>query len=113
LPGSFDPLSILYALRLLDLKGKQEVTKPVSDGLHCAVARAKVLGEQKVRGPSGTYNTYIVQPLLAEFSAVFKNISAAKVKIWISADARRLPVKIVCESPVGSLMAELTAVESI
>jgi hypothetical protein len=112
LPGSFDPLSILYALRLLDLKGKKEVAKPVSDGLHCAVARAKVLGEQKVRVPSGTYNTYIVQPLLAEFSAVFKNISAAKVKLWISADARRLPVKIVCESPVGSLMAELTAVES-
>ncbi|MBN2108477.1 MAG: DUF3108 domain-containing protein [Deltaproteobacteria bacterium] len=112
LPGAFDPLSVLYALRLLDLKGKREVAKPVSDGLHCAVARAKVLGEQKVRAPSGTYDTYLLQPQLAEFSAVFKNISAAMVKIWISADARRLPVRITCEFPVGSLMAELTAVES-
>jgi hypothetical protein len=112
LPGAFDPLSVLYALRLFDLKEKSEIAKPVSDGLHCAVARAKVLGKQKVRVPSGAYDTYLIQPLLAEFSAGFKNISAALVKIWISADARRLPVRIVCEFPVGSLMAELTAVES-
>ncbi len=112
LPGAFDPLSVLYALRLLDLKGKSEVVKPVSDGLHCAVARAKVLGKQKVRVESGVYDAWVVQPLPAEFSNIFKNISAATVKLWISADARRLPVKIICEFPVGSLMAELKAIES-
>jgi hypothetical protein len=112
LPGAFDPLSVVYALRLLDLQGKKEASKPVSDGLHCAVARAKVLGKQKVRVESGMYDTFVVQPLLAQFSDIFKSISTATVKLWISADARRLPVKIACEFPVGSLTAELNAVGS-
>jgi hypothetical protein len=112
MPGAFDPLSVLYALRLLDLKSMREITKPVSDGLRCAVARAKVLGKQKVRVESGEYDTYLVEPLTAEFSDMFKNISGANVKLWISADARRLPVRIVCEFPVGSVMAELKAIES-
>ena len=52
-PGAFDPLSVLYALRLLDLKGIKEISKPVSDGLACVVVRATVLGKQKVRVESG------------------------------------------------------------
>ena len=106
-PGAFDPLSVLYAFRLLDLKGLRQISKPVSDGLHCAVVRAKVLGKQRVRVEGGEYDTYLVEPLLSEFSDIFKNISGATVKLWISADARRLPVRIVCEFPVGSIMAEL------
>ena len=112
LPGAFDALSFLYALRLLDLKGMRVISKPVSDGLHCAVARAKVLGKQKVRVESGEYDTYLVAPQLAEFSDIFKNVSGATVKLWISSDARRLPVRIVCEFPVGSFMADLKAIES-
>ena len=111
-PGAFDPLSVLYALRLLDLKGMRKISKPVSNGLHCVVAGAKVLGKQKVRVESGEYDTYVVEPLLAEFSDIFKNISGATVKLWISADARRLPVRIVCEFPVGRFMAELKALET-
>ncbi len=106
-PGAFDPLSVLYAFRLLDLKGLRQISKPVSDGLHCAVVRAKVLGKQRVRVEGGEYDTYLVEPLLSEFSDIFKNISGATVKLWISADDRRLPVRIVCEFPVGSIMAEL------
>lgn len=111
IPGAFDPLSVLYALRLFDLKGKGEISKPVSDGLHCVVARAKVLGKQKVQVESGEYDTYLVKPLLAEIFDIFQNISSANVKLWISADSRRVPVKLICEFPVVSIMAELRAIE--
>jgi len=106
-PGAFDMLSVLYALRLLDLKGIQEISKPVSDGLACVVVRAKVLGKQKVRVESGEYDAYVVEPQLAGFSTLLDTLSGATVKLWISADARRLPVKIMCSLPLGNFTAEL------
>ena len=106
-PGAFDPLSVLYALRLLDLKGLKEISKPVSDGLACVVVRAKVLGKQKVRVESGEYDAYVVEPQLAGFSTILDALSGATVQLWISADERRLPVKIMCGLPFGTFKAEL------
>ena len=106
MPGAFDPLSVLYALRLLDLTGMRKISKPVSNGLQCVVVRGTVLGKQKVRTGSREYDTHLVELMLGELSDIFKG---ATVKLWISADARRLPVRIVCEFPVGRILAELTA----
>lgn len=107
LPGAFDPLSVLYALRLLDLKGIKEFSKPVSDGLACVVVRAKVLGKQKVRVESGEYDAYVIEPQLTEFSKIFDTLSGATLTLWISADVRKLPLKIICDMPLGSFKAEL------
>ena len=107
LPGAFDPLSVLYALRLLDLKGIKEFSKPVSDGLACVVVSAKVLGKQKVRVESLEYDAYVIEPQLAGFSKIFDTLSGATLTLWISADARKLPVKIICDMPLGSFKAEL------
>ena len=109
LPGAFDSLSVLYALRLADMQATREIAKPVSNGFDCAVVRAKVIGRQHVRVESGQYDTYLLEPQLSGLSDVFDKISAVTVKLWISTDARRLPVKIVCEFPVGSFRAELKA----
>jgi hypothetical protein len=106
-PGAFDPLSVLYALRLLDLKGMKEISKPVSDGLTCVVVRVSVVGKQQVRVESGEYDAYVVEPQLAGFSTLLDTLSGATVKLWISADARRLPVKIMCGLPFGNVKAEL------
>jgi hypothetical protein len=107
MPGAFDWVSVLYALRLLDLKGTREISKPVSNGFQCVAVRAKVLGKQRVRLDSGEYDTYVLEPQLVEFSEIFGKKSGATVKLWISADARKLPVRIVCEFSVGSFKAEL------
>jgi hypothetical protein len=107
LPGAFDSLSVLYALRLLNLKDMREFSKPVSNGFACVAVRARVLGKQKVRVESGEYDAYVVEPLLAEFSKLFNTLSIAALKLWISADARRVPVKIICDLQLGSLKAEL------
>jgi len=104
MPGAFDPLSAIYALRHLELKGKRKITMPVSKGLRCIVTRANVLGKQKVRIESRDYDTYLIELLLEEFSDLFKG---ATVRLWITSDASRLPVRIVCEFPVGRVMAEL------
>lgn len=112
LPGAFDPLSVLYALRLLDLKGMRKISKPVSNGLDCIVVQAKVIGKQRVQVESGEYDTYVVETQFAGFSEIFDKLSGGTVKLWISADARRLPVRIACEFPVGSFKAELKVFET-
>ena len=111
MPGAFDALSVLYALRLLDLNGKKEISRPVSNGFQCVILRAKVLGKQKVRVASGEYTAFVLEPQLAEFPALFDTLSAATVKLWISADERRLPVKIECNFSLGRLTAELNGVK--
>ncbi len=111
LPGAFDPLSLIYAVRMFDLGSGGPVAKPVTDGLHCAIARATVRGRQRLRLESGQYDAFLVEAPLAEFSDMFSSISAsAALKLWISADARRLPVRMDCEFPVGTCRIELKAV---
>lgn len=105
-PGAFDPLSVLYALRGLDLRAGGSIAKPVTNGLQCQTARGRVLGRQKVRVANRNYDTFQVELLLAEFSDLFKG---AAVKLWISADAKQVPVRIVCRFPLGEIVAELAA----
>ncbi|MCG7852552.1 MAG: DUF3108 domain-containing protein [Methanosarcinaceae archaeon] len=112
LPGAFDPLSVLYALRLLDLNGMREIAKPFSNGFQCVIVKAKVLGKQKVRVESGEYNTYVIEPLLAGFPEIFDKISGATVKLWISSDERKLPIKVVCDFPLGRFRAELKSLKT-
>lgn len=112
LPGAFDSLSVLYALRLIDLKGVREFSIPVSDGFACVAVNAKMLGKQKVRVEGGEYDAYVIEPQLAGFPRIFTTLSGATVQLWISADARRLPVKIMCDMPLGSFKAELKSSKS-
>jgi hypothetical protein len=43
---------------------------------------------------------------------VFKKSKDAKLQIWVTADARRIPVKIKSKVAVGSFVGELMSVEN-
>ena len=111
-PGTFDPLSVYYALRLHDLKENMELEKPLTDGKKWILGRARVVKREKVTVLSGTYDTYLVEPNLEHIGGVFKKSKDAKLKIWVTADARRIPVKIKSKVAVGSFVGELMSVEN-
>lgn len=112
LPGSFDPLSVFYAFRLHELKQNLEIRIPVTDGKKCVMGRAKVIGREKITLPSGTtYDTYLVEPELKHIGGVFEKSKNAKLEIWVTADDRRIPVKIKSKVVVGSFVAELVSAE--
>jgi len=113
LPGSFDPLSVFYAFRLHDRKGNPEIKVPVTDGKKCVVGRAKVVKREKIKVASGTYDTFLVEPDLQHIGGVFEKSKDAKLKIWVTADKRRIPVKIKSKVIVGSFVAELILAEGI
>ena len=111
MPGSFDPLSVFYAFRLNDLKDNRELKAPVTDGKKCIMGKAKVVKRETITVPSGTYDTYLVEPDLEHIGSVFDKTKNAKVKIWVTADPRRIPVKIKSKVALGSFVGELVSVE--
>ena len=113
LSGSFDPLSVFYAFRFFELKEKGVLEVPVTDGKKCVIGEAKVIRRETIRVESGTYDTYLVEPDLKHIGGVFKKSKNAKLRIWVTADARRIPVKIESEVIVGSFVGELISAKGI
>ena len=112
MPGTFDPLSVYYALRLHDLGEEKELERPVTDGKKCVLGRAKVVKRERITVISGTYDTYLVEPELEYIGGVFKRSKDAKLQIWVTADSQRIPVKIKSKVAVGSFVAELVSAEN-
>ena len=113
LPGSFDPLSVFYAFRLHDLKENIKLETPVTDGKKCVIGTARVLKREKIEVAGGIYDTYLIEPDLKHIGGVFKKSKNANLLIWVTADKRRIPVKIKSKVAVGSFVGELTSVERI
>lgn len=108
-PGSFDPLSIFYYARLLNLKKNKAYERPVTDGKKCVIGRAKVMKREKIKLDMGMYDTYLMEPDLKDVGGVFKKSKNAKIQLWVTADNRRIPVKIKSKVAVGSFVGELVS----
>jgi len=109
LPGSFDPLSILFYARLVDIKENEVFKRPVTDGKKCITGIASIIRREEIKLASGTYDTYLVEPDLEHIGGVFKKSKNAKIQVWITADKRRIPVMVKSKVVVGSFRGELTS----
>lgn len=113
LPGSFDPLSIFYYSRICDFKEKGIIQRPVTDGKKCVIGIGEVIKRETIKLESGKYDTYLLEPELKDLSGVFKKSKNATIKIWITADKRKIPVRIKSKVVVGSFVAELVTAEGV
>lgn len=111
LPGSFDPLSIFYYTRLTKLGNNSLIEYPVTDGKKCVVARADIVKRVKIKVNGKHYDTFLVQPDLKHLEGVFNKSKNAKIDLWVTADRRRLPVKMKSRVYVGSFTGELVSIE--
>lgn len=62
---------------------------------------------------SGTYDTYLIEPELKHVGGVFEKSKNAKIQLWVTADKRRIPVKIKSKVVVGSFVGELVSATGI
>ena len=109
LSGAFDPLSAFYYIRLFDLKENMIIERPVTDGKKCVIGKATVIKRETIRIASGTYDTYLIEPELKHIRGVFEKSKNAKIQLWVTADKRRLPVKIKSKVIVGTFVGELVS----
>lgn len=109
LPGAFDPLSAFYYARLFDLKEDLIIERPVTDGKKCIIGKVTVIKRETIKLESGTYDTYLIEPEIKHIGGVFDKSKNAKIQLWVTADHRRIPVKIKSKVVVGSFTGELVS----
>lgn len=112
LPGAFDPLSVFYFFRMHELMDNLEFVTPVSDGKKCVEGKAKIVKKGNVKVAGTVYETFLVEPDLKDIGGVFQKSPGAKLQIWVTADARRIPVLIKSKVSVGHFSVELAGIEN-
>ena len=109
MPGSFDPLSAFYFVRLFDFKEKSTIERPVTDGKECIIGKLSIIKRETIKLKNNTYDTYLIEPELKHIGGVFEKSKNAKIQLWVTADKRRMPVKIKSKVVVGSFVGELVS----
>lgn len=109
--GTFDPLSVFYFTRQLEVGPGAPIERPVSDGKKCVLATAMILKRETLRLNGKEYETYLVEPDLKHVGGVFEKSEDARILLWVTADERRIPVKIKSKVVVGYFTGELVSVQ--
>lgn len=105
---SQDPLSALYVVRVLPLRAGAVFTMPVVDGPDIYQARWQIAGPEPVTTPVGPFSAWRLTPTLSDRQG--KAIPNKKLTLWLSNDARRLPLKLQVALPVGNFVLTLAKV---
>jgi hypothetical protein len=103
-PETQDGLAFLYALRARTHKAGDRVTVPVADSGSLYTVSVAVAALEKIRVPLDEFSAWQLNASIvdAQGQPVWKNIV-----VWMTNDARRLPVKLQAELPVGQFVLAL------
>ncbi len=100
-----DVISSLYLFRTLDLEVGKEYVFEAHSGKNFWPLKTKVTGKEKVKVGAGTFDCLILEPSIREDAGIFK--AKGKLKVWVTDDKNKMPVKMKSKIPVGSIQAEL------
>ena len=104
-PETQDVLSCFYRFRNMDLKVGSTVSMPVADDMMKKYTlKIDVLKKERVHSLAGDFDCVEVQPHLLS-AGVFQQ--KGEVFIWVTDDARHIPVKIKSKIAIGSININL------
>ena len=112
-PCSQDLLSAVYHLRSLDYRGmKTGDVIPMTLLVDAKTQQLQVryLGREKLKTKLGTFDCLVLQPEVMA-GDYFKD--GEGLKVWLSNDENRLPLRAEAEILLGSLRAELKSFEGV
>jgi hypothetical protein len=98
--GIQDELSAFYYVRNLDLEAGRDLVLPAHTSRRNYNMKVIVHGLETVEVPAGKFECFVVEPVL-EGEGLFKH--DGRITLYISADARRIPVLMKTKVPVGSI----------
>ena len=99
-----DALSAIYVLRSIPFKAGDRLTMPVSDDGNTYKIQIDVASPERVKTPFGEVSAWKLKPTIFDAKGQLQGRNAG---IWISDDARRLPMKFQAQLPVGSFVLSL------
>jgi hypothetical protein len=106
-PGTRDPIGVIYALRATDWTKTPEFRAPVFDGHHLYDIVARV---QEISGratvPAGEFTASHVAVRLFERG---QELTDTHFSVWLASDVARTPILIEADVPIGTARVELTS----
>lgn len=109
-PGSFDPLALFYVLRLQDLRENCVIEIPITDGKKNIMVKATIDKKELITIKGKTYETFAINPDMERLEQVVTKSKEPKLKIWLSADQKKIPIKIQSSVGIVSFIFELESI---
>ena len=107
-PCILDVLSAFFVARVRGIEEAQPLRLPVFDNGKSYVLEVRFLGRERLDLPSPLGRrvpTIVVEPVLAEGTGLF--VKEGRLKLWLTDDGRRIPVRMRSKVAIGSVTAEL------
>jgi hypothetical protein len=112
-PCTLDVLSAFFVTRVRGLPEREPLLLPVFDnGKHYQLG-VRLLGRERLDLPAPfgkNYPTLVIEPQLLEGTGLF--VKQGRLKIWLSDDARRVPVRMRSRVAIGSVSADLESYQA-
>jgi Protein of unknown function (DUF3108) len=96
--GSQDPLGAIYMLRAVTLKAGDRFSVPICDAGETYTIDIAVAAPEPVKSRLGEVRAWRITPSLPKD----RDTGARRLTLWLSDDARRLPVRMEAQLAVGS-----------
>ena len=80
------------------------------DGYAARELPIRVTKRQRIRTPARTFDTLLVQPDPASLGALFFDHEAGRIRVWLSDNRARIPVRIVSQVRWGRFRADLIGI---
>jgi hypothetical protein len=109
-PCSLDILSALFVARVRGIPEDRPLELPVFDNGRRFRLAVRFLGRERLDLPpplGPKTPVVIVEPKLVEGTGLFVKEKNARLKLWLTDDARRIPVRLRTKVAVGSVSADL------
>lgn len=113
LKSLFDPLSLFYSFRTQNLYPGAVLHTSVTDGKKIIHGTAKAIKKEEVTVPAGTFSCWRIEPDIKDVGGVFKQSKGARMWLWVSADKKKIPLRISTKIALGSITADLTAIKGL
>lgn len=112
-PYVHDILSAFYYVRTIDLTKYRKGQKISLHNFYNGKVHpldVLVLGRQKIEVDAGKFDCIVLEPLVVE-GGLFKN--EGSIKVWLSNDENKIPVKMSTKVVVGNIDVVLTKFEGV
>ena len=101
----YDPLSVIYSMRLKNLNINEKFEYDIISNEKLKKINVKVVKTEQTSVPYGKFKTNIISPIGKDEKELLKN--KGDMKIWITKDKKRIPIKILIKLKHGNITLKL------
>lgn len=107
--GIQDPLSIVFYFRekRIDQPEGYVWEVPLTDGRDLGLARVELLRRETIKVPAGRFQAILLEADFGPVRAVFQRPDGALIRVWLSDDEKKIPLRLESSLLIGSFNAQL------